>query len=114
MTSTSLCSPRFRHGRLFLTSGIVAQAREGKINVLQSLERHLACDWGDASEARKEMNDAAVESRGALISRYQTPSSTPIIIVTNEDRSLTKVMLQDEFLDDTSDLPTNIASQLLP
>lgn len=102
--SPSTSSPRFfSHGRVFMTSYIVTQARRGELNVLQYLERHLTCDWGEVSEARKEMNDAAVENRGVIVSRYDVPPTLQIVIVTNGDRSLTKVMLLTEFLDDIRD-----------
>jgi hypothetical protein len=100
----SISSPRcFSHGRVFMTSNVVTRVRRGELNVLQYLERHLTCDWGDASEARKELNDAAVEHRGVIVSRYGVPPALQIVIVTNGDRSLTKVMLLTEFLDDLYD-----------
>lgn len=101
--SPNTLSPPFPHGRVFMTSCIVTRVREGQLNVLQYLERHLICDWGDASDARKEMNDVAVEHRGVIVSRYQISPTLQIVIVIKEDRSLTKVMLLTEFLDDISD-----------
>ena len=101
---TSTSSSRFAHGRFFLTSRIVTCARLGQVDVLQCLERHLTGDWGDAPAARKVINDlAAAASRGAIVSRYQISTSMPIVIVTNGERSLTKVMSLAEFLDDISD-----------
>jgi hypothetical protein len=96
-------SPRFHHGRVFMTECIVILAREGKADILKCLERHLAGDWGDVSEARKEMNDAAVERRGLVVSRYRVMTALEIVILTKEDRSLTKLMLLNEFLDDLYD-----------
>lgn len=98
----STSSPVFTHGRVFMTSCIVTRVREGRLNVLQCLERHITCDWGDVSESRKEMNDLAVERRGTIVSRYRISPTLEIVVVTNDDRSLTKVMLLTEFLDDIS------------
>ena len=94
-------SPRFHH--VFMTECIVILAREGKADILKCLERQLAGDWGDVSDARKEMNDAALERRGLIVSRYPVTPTRQMVILTNEDRSLTKLMLLSEFLDDLYD-----------
>lgn len=96
-------SLRFHHGRVFMTECIVILARAGKADILKCLERHLTGDWGDASDARKEMNDAALERRGLIVSRYPVTPTQQMVILTNEDRSLTKLMLMNEFLDDLYD-----------
>ncbi len=101
MTPSS--SPRFQHGRVFMTECIVILARAGRGDILKCLERHLAGDWGDVSDARKEMNDAALERPGLIVSRYPVTPTQQMVILTNEDRSLTKLMLLNEFLDDLYD-----------
>jgi sorbitol-specific phosphotransferase system component IIC len=67
------------------------------------LERHATGDSGDVSEARKEMNEAAIQSGGLVISRYQVAPALNVVILTNEAFSFTKCMLLSEFLDDLND-----------
>ena len=102
--SSSTPSSLFPHGRLFITSVVVTRVREGNVDILRCLDRHLGGDWGDVSEARRAMNDAAVTTGdGAIISRYLTSGSPCVVIITDKDRSLTKGMSRDEFLDDIRD-----------
>jgi len=103
MTPTP-AAPLFPHGRMFMTESIVNLAREGKADILKCLDRHLTGDWGDAPEMRKAMNDIAVaQSRGAIVSRFRITPEIQIVILTTEDRSLTKLMLVNESLDDLYD-----------
>ena len=42
-------------------------------------------------------NDAAVEHGGCLFSRYVTPSGTTFLIITEHDRSVTTILLPNEY-----------------
>lgn len=97
-------APLFPHGRMFLTESIVKLAREGQADILKCLDRHLSGDWGDIQPMRRDMNDVALAQEcGAIISRYELSPDVKIVIVTTADRSLTKLMLLPEFLDDIGD-----------
>jgi hypothetical protein len=90
-------------GRVFITESVVTVARNGLVNILECLERHSARDWGQVSEARKEMNEFALETRGLIVSRYSI-NTIQIVIVSNEEYSLTKCMVLGEFLEDIDDV----------
>lgn len=99
---TSAC--RFPHGSVLLTSGIVDLALAGHLDLPTLLGRHLRGDWGSASPARQELNEAGVRSGGELVSRYLVRGEQQVIIATNPDRSRTSVMLLVEFGADITDL----------
>lgn len=94
---------RLHLGRLFMTESILTLARSGTVEILKLLERHATGDAGDVSEARKEMNAAAIEGRGLVVSRYQVAPALNVVILTNEECSVSKCMLLSEFLDDLHD-----------
>lgn len=92
------------HGRMFMTESIVKLAREGQADILKCLDRHLSGDWGDIRPLRRDMNELALaQGSGAIISQYDLTPDIRIMIVTTSDRSLTKLMLRAEFLDDIDD-----------
>ena len=102
MTAMSF-HPRFPHGRVFLTARAVDLVREGKLDALSYLERHLAGDWGEASAPERNVNEAAITGGNLLVSRYTVAADVRLVILTNLERRLTKLMLLCEFLDDIDD-----------
>src|SRR6185312_6794936 len=60
MTALALKPPKFPHGRVYMTSRLISLVREGKIDALGYLERHLSGDWGDLSRLERQANEAAL------------------------------------------------------
>ena len=46
--------------------------------VFASLERHLAGDWGELCEDDAEANNAAIGTRGRILSSYPLPEPTQV------------------------------------
>ncbi len=77
--------------------GAIHRARRlGGGSYLTYLMRHAVCDWGEVSEHVRELNDAGVRSSGVLRSKYTLRDGTILLIVTQGDRSGTKLLLTDE------------------
>jgi len=61
------------------------------------LARHARCDWGDMCQEDKEANNLALASGdGQLFSSY-VASTGKAWIITEADRSVTTVLLPDEY-----------------
>jgi len=89
---------RFSPGRVVMTVGVDALIRQGQLNPIAYLHRHLAGDWGDLSESDKRQNDAAVRSgQDRILSCYQVTPDQQLWIITEEDRSVTTLLLPDEY-----------------
>jgi hypothetical protein len=86
-----------------MTSRVIGLVREGKLDVLGYLERHLAGDWGDLLRHEKHANDAALAGGHLFVSRFNVFPDVRLVIVTRLERQLTKLMLLCEFLDDIDD-----------
>ncbi len=95
----------FETGTVVMTCGIrdLMFSDEHAQEVVQScLERHCKGDWGDLCDDDKEMNDESIraEKEGgysdSLFSSYNTDYGT-IFIITECDRSVTTILLSDEY-----------------
>ncbi|HWG33965.1 MAG TPA: hypothetical protein VN650_07335 [Gemmatimonadaceae bacterium] len=106
---------RFPVGRLFATPGVVALLEEirdagrpysvqgAACNespmslVLPFLRRHVAGDWGDVGAEDWKANDEALVTGERLLSAYVVRLGERLWIITEADRSLTTVLLPDEY-----------------
>jgi hypothetical protein len=64
--------------------------------MLELLNRHLACDWGDVSDDDKKLNDLATENGERVLSAYNV-GEHKIWVLTEADRSCTTILLPEEY-----------------
>lgn len=87
----------FPIGALVLTAGIDHLMRERGLDPLPYLRRHACGDWGDLCEDDRRTNDAALENGDRLFSSYQVTPDLKLWIITEWDRSVTTLLLPDEY-----------------
>ncbi|MDY0236631.1 MAG: hypothetical protein RBR71_11405 [Gudongella sp.] len=96
---------RLKTGSVMMTAGIrnfLEESEENVIKVLECLERHKMCDWGDLSDDDREVNDAAVDldmkgkPSDRIMSAYDVGENR-IWIVTEWDRSVTTILFPEEY-----------------
>jgi hypothetical protein len=104
MNSTiSSTAPRFRLGRLVATPGAIAAMQRSQQDPLVFLNRHRRGDWGDLDASDKAMNDQAIshesnpERRDRVLSAYHTGAGEKIWIITEQDRSVTTILMPEEY-----------------
>lgn len=91
---------KFKLGQTVWTRGINELiARDGKFAkfVMESLGRHAFCDWGDLSDEDKRENEYSLGRYLRLLSSYKYVNGTKIWIITEADRSVTTILLPDEY-----------------
>jgi hypothetical protein len=66
-------------------------------DVVKALRRHVSGDWGDVCPEDREENDRSVREGGRLLSAYVTGPGTKFWLITEGDRSVTTVLLPDEY-----------------
>lgn len=93
--SNATCIARFPMGRLVITRG--ASAALCSDDVLEALARHLGGDWGNVCPEDKEYNNEALEYGFRLLSSYASHDGTKFWIITEHDRSVTTILLPDEY-----------------
>ena len=86
---------KFSAGRIVITLG--ANSKLSKNETKEGLARHLAGDWGDVDEDDRKENEFSLEHGFRLLSSYTTPRGTKFWIITERDRSVTTILLPEEY-----------------
>jgi hypothetical protein len=89
---------RFSPGRVVLSAGVRDLAAQGLLNPAPYLIRHLSADWGDLDDEDRRKNDIALKCGDELLfSAYQVTPELRIWIITERDRTVTTVLLPNEY-----------------
>lgn len=97
MALVLLSQPRFPAGQLVMTAGVNDLVQQGRLNPVPYLRRHLDGDWGDLCDDDRRSNDAALKSGDRLFSSYQVTPTLKLWIITEWDRSVTTLLLPEEY-----------------
>ena len=88
-------SMKFLLGQLVLTTN--ADATLNSEDMFLSLARHVSGDWGDLCKEDKLENDCALDGHGRLFSSYVDRNGKKFWIITEHDRSVTTVLLPEDY-----------------
>ena len=61
------------------------------------LARHFCGDWGDVCDEDRGVNESALANGQRLMSVYKSSDHETIWIITEWDRSVTTILLPDEY-----------------
>lgn len=90
----------FEMGQIYVTRGIgmlIGESDSFRKFISISFTRYANQDWGDLCDEDKAMNDHAVQySDGRIVGRYNNALGD-IYIITEWDRSLTTILLTEEY-----------------
>jgi hypothetical protein len=87
----------FPLGKLYITpAAIDVLSRPGE-NFLLMLSRHRSGDWGELGADDWRANDTAVQSGERIFSSYWTKGREKVWIITEADRSVTTILLPDDY-----------------
>jgi hypothetical protein len=96
-------NPKFNLGRVVITPGAMAALIDSGQQPAKFLCRHQQGDWGDLSDDDKACNDAAIQFEGdvdrqdRILSGYRTAKGVKIWVITEYDRSVTTLLLPEEY-----------------
>ena len=85
----------FDLGALYITSP--ASVVLDPADVLQGIQRHARCDWGELCEEDREENELSLKEGFRLLSSYIGRNGVNFWIITEADRSSTTVLLPDDY-----------------
>jgi hypothetical protein len=74
-----------------------APSRLDPADVLNSLARRAACDWGDCGPEDAAQNELALDRPRCLFSVYRDRHGTRFGIITQADRRATTVLLPEDY-----------------
>lgn len=95
MSATALIVAKFPLGQLVATPNALAQLTEE--DILSALIRHQSGDWGEVCSDDRKENDLSLEKGFRLLSVYPASSGVKFWIVTESDRSVTTVLMPDDY-----------------
>jgi hypothetical protein len=85
----------FKFGDIYITTN--AQRALSHEIVNSALVRHISGDWGDVSRMDWRRNDRALEEGTRIFSSYHDPKGRKFWIITEADRSMTTVLLPEDY-----------------
>lgn len=84
-----------------LLGSVVATAAALRVldhpDMLSALQRHQACDWGLVGAEDWAANDRALIEGSRLLSAYDSSTGVRFWIITEWDRSLTTLLLPEDY-----------------
>lgn len=90
-------APLFALGQVFMTPGAMASLARNKVSEVLLLARHVHGDWSEMHEDDQETNLQAIEEGGRVLSAFAMRDQTKIWVITEADRSVTTLLLPEEY-----------------
>ena len=87
----------FDLGQLVATPGALAALEKTGQNAMELLSRHVRGDWGELPKEDQDENHLSLEKGFRLLSSYRTTAGDKIWVITEADRSVTTLLLPDEY-----------------
>jgi hypothetical protein len=87
--------PTFPLGQLVATPNALEFITQD--NILTGIARHQSGDWGDVCAEDRQANDRAVVEGTRILSAYRAANGTKFWIITEADRSVTTVLLPEDY-----------------
>ena len=87
----------FPLGQIVATPGALEALEASQQSPAEFLARHAKGDWGELSADDIAENEFSLKNGFRLLSSYITAAGVKIWVITEEDRSLTTVLLPDDY-----------------
>lgn len=86
-------------GKVVATANFINKVGDVKANVAiyECLPRHQRGDWGGVDSEDAAANNQAVKDGSRVLSSYKTESGIEFWIITEADRSVTTVLLPEDY-----------------
>jgi hypothetical protein len=87
----------FSLGQVVATPAALEALPRNQQELLGFISRHVQGDWGDLDEGDKQENELSVKHGLRIVSAYHLRDKTKIWIITEADRSVTTVLLPEDY-----------------
>ena len=91
---------KFSLGQLVMTRGVHSKIKEDvdfAVGVLDAFERYRNCDWGDLCSEDKAENEKSLRNGERIFAPYNIGNEKKLWIITEWDRSVTTLLLPEEY-----------------
>ena len=89
--------PAFELGQIVATPGALAALNKAGQQPGEFLTRHVNREWGDIPDEDRRENEYSLEHGFRLLSAYKTNAGDRVWIITEADRSVTTLLLPEEY-----------------
>ncbi len=86
---------KFSLGKVVATPNAIAAIPQDKI--ISALQRHQSGDWGTVCPEDRRANDDALVEGSRILSVYFVPRGLKFWIITEADRSVTTILLPEDY-----------------
>jgi hypothetical protein len=86
---------KFPIGQIVATANALSKLTHD--DILKALSRHVTGDWGEVCEEDRQENELSLKEGYRLLSVYQGAAGTKFWIITESDRSVTTVLLPEDY-----------------
>jgi hypothetical protein len=97
MPDPNLKNPLFDLGQTVATPGAIEALQQTGISAANLLCRHQCGDWGDLYPEDLAENKLALNQGFRIFSVYQLTETIKVWVITEADRSVTTVLLPEEY-----------------
>ncbi len=87
--------PRFPLGQTVITAKAASVLADS--DILAALSRHVRGDWGELEEHDRAANDRALVEGTRILSAYRSSTGVRFWIITEWDRSITTLLLPEDY-----------------
>ena len=94
MTATK---PLFQLGQIVATPGAIDALARANQQPQDFLTRHVAGDWGEVGKEDQAENEYSLQHGFRLLSSYSTATGEKLWLITEADRSITTLLLPQEY-----------------
>ena len=95
MPDVCVTIPKFALGQTVITAN--AKAVLPELDVVLALQRHYSGDWGDVDDHDRKVNEDALRNGDRLVSVYKSVRDQKFYIITEWNRSVTTVLLPEDY-----------------
>lgn len=95
MNTASLQTAKFRLGQIVATPNALEHLSSG--DIFTAIRRHQAGDWGEVCEEDRQENELSLKQGFRLLSAYHTSTGAKFWVITEADRSVTTVLLPEDY-----------------
>jgi hypothetical protein len=89
--------PLFPLGQIVATPGALAALEKSGQTPAEFLARHTKGEWGELSEEDRQENRLSLQRGFRLLSSYRTQAGDKLWLITEADRSVTTLLLPEEY-----------------
>ena len=89
--------PAFELGQIVATPGALAALKKAGQQPGEFLTRHVHREWGELDDEDRGENEYSLERGFRLLSAYKTNAGDRLWIITEADRSVTTLLLPEEY-----------------